>query len=147
MLCYPLYGKDAMRQALKEKIPVIIILLLMLATMPLVVRQTFQTQDIRNRAQEEKGLAPIAPYVSIVSPTHEGKVQGTTDVTVEIINDAAVSGVEFYVDNTLQTTVKTQPFSYSWNVEKEVSGMHTITVRAYDRNLNVGTKSITVFRD
>ena len=136
-----------MKESFKQKAPIIIALTLILLTMPLVVNRTFQPQDIRNRAQEELGKGPIAPYVSITSPAHEARVAGTTDVNVEIMNNAPVSGVEFYVDNALRTTVKIQPFKFTWNAGAEALGMHSITVRAYDRNLNVGTKTITIYRE
>lgn len=85
-----------------------------------------------------------APSVTINSPSLGATVSGTTTVTATVTDDTGVSKVEFYVDNTLQATNTTTPYSFSWDTSKLTDGSHSISVKAYDPTGNIGMESISV---
>ena len=49
--------------------------------------------------------------------------------------------VEFYVDGALKSTDTTSPYSYSWDSTSVANGSHSLTAKAYDAALNVGTSA------
>jgi len=102
-----------------------------------------QQQELRQHAQEEK--QPLAPYVTIITPTENATLTSSTSINVALLNNAQVSKVEYYIDGKLAGTVSTPPFNYLWNsVDSFSKGVHSITVRAIDANSNIGTKTIVV---
>jgi hypothetical protein len=73
-----------------------------------------------------------APTVTITSPASGASVSGTITVTADATDSAGVTKVEFYLDNSLQTTDTSSPYTWSWNTTSVASGTHTITVKSYD---------------
>src|SRR6202022_2856261 len=58
-----------------------------------------------------------------------------------------VTKVEFYLDGVLQSTDTTSPYAWSWDTTTASNASHTLTAKAYDAALNVGTSaavSVTV---
>ncbi len=89
------------------------------------------------------------PTVSIISPVNNAKVSGGVSISAMASDDSGISKVEFYIDNTLKASDSSYPYSYRWNVNKQVaSGTHTITAKAYDKAspANTSTAQITVFK-
>jgi beta-lactamase superfamily II metal-dependent hydrolase len=87
------------------------------------------------------------PVTSITAPLAGATVSGTTTVTASASDNIGVTKVEFYLDGALQSTDTTSPYSWSWNTTTAVNGSHSLTSKAYDAALNVGTStsvSVTV---
>jgi hypothetical protein len=86
----------------------------------------------------------IAPTVSITAPANNATVSGVVSVTATASDNVGVSKVEFYVNNVLQTTTTSAPFSFSWNTAALANGSYTLSAKAYDAAGNVGQSSSTV---
>ena len=57
---------------------------------------------------------------------------GKIDIEVEAFDNlSGINKVEFYIDNNLKSTVKTEPYTWIWD-EKVVLSPYTIKVTAYD---------------
>lgn len=87
------------------------------------------------------------PTTAITAPANGATVSGTTSVTASASDNVGVTKVEFYLDNALQSTSTTAPYSWSWNTTTAANGAHTLNSKAYDAAANVGTSanvSVTV---
>jgi beta-lactamase superfamily II metal-dependent hydrolase len=87
------------------------------------------------------------PTTSITAPANGATVSGTTSVTASASDNVGVTSVEFYLDNVLQSTDTTSPYSWSWNTTATSNGSHALTSKAYDAAGNAGTStavSVTV---
>jgi len=87
------------------------------------------------------------PTVSITAPLNGATVSGTVSVTATASDNVGVTKVEFYLDGALQSTDTTSPYSWSWDTTSATNASHTLTAKAYDAALNVGTStavSVTV---
>jgi len=82
-----------------------------------------------------------APTVSITSPANGATVVGTISINATASDNVGVTKVEFYVDGALKSTDTTSPYSYSWDSSSVANGSHSLTAKAYDAALNVGTSS------
>jgi hypothetical protein len=82
-----------------------------------------------------------APTVSITAPTNGATVVGTVSINATASDNVGVTKVEFYVDGALKSTDTTSPYSYSWDSTAVANGSHSLTAKAYDAALNVGTSS------
>jgi len=88
-----------------------------------------------------------APATSITAPANGATVSGTTTITASATDNVGVTKVELYIDGALQSTDTASPYSWSWNTTAFANGTHTLTTKAYDAALNVGTSasvSVTV---
>jgi beta-lactamase superfamily II metal-dependent hydrolase len=89
----------------------------------------------------------VKPTTSITAPAAGATVSGTTAVNASASDNVGVTKVEFYLDNVLQSTDTTSPYSWSWNTTTATNGSHSLTSKAYDAALNVGVStavSVTV---
>lgn len=77
------------------------------------------------------------PSVSITSPANSATVSGTVNITAAASDNISVTKVEFYVNDALQGTDNTFPYSFSWNTLPLATGSYTLTARAYDTATNV----------
>ena len=87
------------------------------------------------------------PVTSITAPLAGATVSGTTSVTASATDNVGVTKVEFYLDGALKFTDTTSPYSWSWDTTTATNGSHSLTSKAYDAALNVGTStavSVTV---
>ena len=82
------------------------------------------------------------PTTSITAPTEGATVSGTTTVTASASDNVSVTKVEFYLDGALTATDTTSPYSWSWNTTASTNAAHTVTSKAYDAALNVGTSTV-----
>jgi beta-lactamase superfamily II metal-dependent hydrolase len=78
---------------------------------------------------------------SITAPLAGATVSGTTSVTATASDNVGVTKVEFYLDGSLQSTDTTSPYAWSWNTTAATNGSHSLTTKAYDAALNVGTST------
>jgi len=88
-----------------------------------------------------------APTVSITAPLNGATVSGTVSVTATASDNVGVTKVEFYLDGALQSTDTTSPYAWSWDTTSTTNASHSLTAKAYDAALNVGTStavSVTV---
>jgi beta-lactamase superfamily II metal-dependent hydrolase len=81
------------------------------------------------------------PTTSITAPLNGATVSGTTTVTASASDNVGVTKVEFYLDGALKSTDTTSPYSWSWDTTGTANGSHTLTSKAYDAALNVGTSA------
>src|SRR5438105_3554117 len=87
------------------------------------------------------------PTTSITAPANGATVSGTTSVTATASDNVGVTKVEFYLDNVLQSTSTTSPYSWNWNTTTSANGAHVLNSKAYDAAGNTGTStnvSVTV---
>lgn len=82
-----------------------------------------------------------APTVSITAPLNGATVSGTVSVTATASDNVGVTKVEFYLDGVLQSTDTTSPYSWSWDTTSATNASHSLTAKAYDAALNVGTST------
>jgi len=81
------------------------------------------------------------PATSITAPLNGATVSGTTSVTASASDNVGVTKVEFYLDGALKSTDTTSPYSWSWDTTTATNGSHSLTSKAYDAALNVGTST------
>ena len=89
----------------------------------------------------------ISPTTAITAPLAGATVSGTTSVTASASDNVGVTKVEFYLDGVLKSTDTTSPYAWSWDTTTATNGSHSLTSKAYDAALNVGTStavSVTV---
>jgi beta-lactamase superfamily II metal-dependent hydrolase len=87
------------------------------------------------------------PTTSITAPLNGATVSATTTVSASASDNVGVTKVEFYLDGALKSTDTTSPYSWSWDTTTATNGSHSLTTKAYDAALNVGTSttvSVTV---
>lgn len=90
-------------------------------------------------------LDNTAPVVNILNPIGGQVVSGNVNIVANATDNNQINRVEFYIDGFLEETVTNSPFDYLWNTTLTNDGLHTIFVRAYDPNNNMGVSStITV---
>ena len=81
------------------------------------------------------------PTTSITAPLNGATVNGTTSVTASASDNVGVTKVEFYLDGVLKSTDTTSPYAWSWDTTTATNGSHSLTSKAYDAALNVGTST------
>jgi len=81
------------------------------------------------------------PTTSITAPLAGATVSSTTSVTASASDNVGVTKVEFYLDGVLKSTDTTSPYSWSWDTTTATNGSHSLTSKAYDAALNVGTSA------
>jgi hypothetical protein len=87
------------------------------------------------------------PSVSITAPAVNTVVSGNFSVTADASDNIGVSKVEFYVNNVLQATDTSSPYTFNWNTTSVANGSYNLSTKAYDAANNVGlssTISVTV---
>lgn len=82
-----------------------------------------------------------APTTSITAPAGGATVSATVSVTASASDNVAVTQVEFYLDGVLKSTDTTSPYAWSWDTTTATNGSHSLTSKAYDAALNVGTSA------
>ena len=86
----------------------------------------------------------IAPAVSITNPSDGATISGSVNITANAADNIGVTKVEFYLDGNLASTDTSSPYSYTLATSALANGSHTITAKAYDDALNIGTATINV---
>ena len=67
-----------------------------------------------------------------VSAANNASVSGTINITATASDNFGVTNVEFYLDDVLNSTDTSSPYSYSLNTTALTNAAHTITAKAYD---------------
>jgi Big-like domain-containing protein len=88
------------------------------------------------------------PSATITSPTNGAHLTTkNVQISVSASDNVGVTQVSIYVDNVLQCTDMTAPYTCSWNTRKAASGSHVITANAWDAAGNMGSAApITVYK-
>ncbi len=85
------------------------------------------------------------PTVSISSPSSGQIVTGAVSVQGTATDNAGVAKIELDVDGVaMATAAGSSSFTFGWNSSSMPNGSHTLTVKAYDANNNMGSASVTV---
>jgi subtilisin family serine protease len=92
-------------------------------------------------------LDSIPPTVTITTPTAGSVLEGDSYINAPATDNVGVVKVEFFRDDALLGMVTSTPHSFYWNASLDAVGPHTLTVKAYDQQGNIGTHSIPVTLD
>jgi Bacterial Ig domain len=82
-----------------------------------------------------------APTVSVTASGSSGTITFNANAS----DNVGVSRVEFLVDNAMQGTSTSSPYSLAFNSTTVANGAHSLTAKAYDAAGNVGTSSAVNF--
>lgn len=74
-----------------------------------------------------------SPFVAITSPADQSEVFGTTKITVDAMDNTAISVVELFIDGEAIEVLSMSPYEYDWDTtELDDLSMHTIYAKAVD---------------
>jgi hypothetical protein len=76
----------------------------------------------------------MAPDVALTTPSELSKLIGSVPIDVQASHSSGIDRVEFYVDEVLKASATSAPYSYTWDTRPYEDGLHTIRVRAYNKN-------------
>jgi chitinase len=86
-----------------------------------------------------------SPTVTLTAPANNSTLSGNVSVTATASDDVGVTKVEFYLNDILQTTDATAPYTFNWDTSILTNGSYTLSAKAYDAENNIGQSSdITV---
>jgi CHRD domain/Bacterial Ig domain len=92
------------------------------------------------------GSSCPAPTIQLVSPGATVDRSVTLSATASAASGASVTQVEFLIDGTSVGTVKTAPFTLSWDSTTVADGSHTLTAIVTDSKGQTTTSSPVVFK-
>jgi hypothetical protein len=108
----------------------------------IIVGFFFPGKSLKDLTLPSLGPDTKAPTISITSPLPDSTVSGITTIQANATDNKQVAKVEFYVDDILKNTDKTEPFSYNWDAGAyKHNSTHTILLKAYDAAGNIGTSA------
>jgi hypothetical protein len=84
------------------------------------------------------------PTLTIQHPQSGTTVGLTLTVMVQANDSSGISKVEFYLADTLVSTLTTVPYQWAWDTTKYPNGAYTIKVEAYDTIGNVKSRDVKV---
>ncbi len=110
----------------------------------------FAEDDAGNVAFTERsvivGEAPdvTPPSILLLYPINNTQVSGTINIIADIYDNVGVISAEFFIDGILENTdiIAADGWSTSWDASSAGSGSHSIYIKAYDAQNNVGTSSL-----
>jgi hypothetical protein len=110
----------------------------------LLVSRDFTSADVDDALD---AVNPIPPTVSVTSPATNSIVRGQVPIEVTASDNVAVQRVDFYIDNSLISSVTNEPYTYTLDTLTQADGSHNITAKAYDRVGNTAEFGITITID
>lgn len=85
------------------------------------------------------------PFVTITSPKNNTQVDSNKlTVKTDVASAGTIIQVTFYFDNIPVKNVTSIPYTYTFNLNSNDTGKHTIKVKAVDSNGNEGSDSISI---
>ena len=90
------------------------------------------------------------PTVSLTAPANNATLSATATITASASDNVGVTKVEFYVNNALQATLTSAPYSFFWSTVALGNNSYVLSARAYDAAGNAGPSTsvtVTVFND
>ena len=91
---------------------------------------------------------PTLPSCSITAPANGSVHDLNSTITINVTatdSDGYITGVDFYIDDVLQYTDTSSPYSWNWNTTGVSGGTHSIKVIATDNDNNTAQRTISVF--
>ncbi len=90
---------------------------------------------------------PTLPSVTITAPINGSVYDLNSSITITATatdTDGTVTGVAFYIDDVLQITDTSSPYSWVWNTTGYSGGSHVIKAIATDNDSHTATSTVTV---
>ncbi len=90
---------------------------------------------------------PTLPICTITAPADNSVIDQNSIVTINVTatdSDGTISNVAFYIDDVLQFTDYTSPYSWIWDTTGYAAGTHTIKAIATDNTNKTDQNSINV---
>lgn len=110
-----------------------------------ITLQSGKSEEIEIILQQKGGNKDTTPpTVTITSPENGESISGTIEVLAEASDNVAVEKIEFYVDDKIEDTDTTSPYSFSFDASTVNEGVHTIMAKAFDTSNNSTIIEITV---
>lgn len=79
----------------------------------------------------------IPPVATIIYPVDGMTVSGIVQVRISATDNDKVKHVEYFVNNTIQDTIKTSPFTFIWNtIQVEDDAKYYLSAKVQDRSDN-----------
>ena len=82
------------------------------------------------RAQTLAKMAQVPPHIAFASPTQGQAVRAVVDLSTQA--SAAITRVDYYVDDALRASDPSEPFLWKWNASGEAESQHRLRVVAYN---------------
>lgn len=82
------------------------------------------------RAQTLAKMAQVPPNIAFSAPTQGQAVRAVVDLATR--TSAAITRVDYYVDDVLRASDTSEPFLWKWNTSGEAEGQHRLRVVAYN---------------
>jgi hypothetical protein len=76
----------------------------------------------------------LAPEVELTAPSPGSTVSGTVVISADATYTSGISQVEFYVNDILEGTDTSSPFSLSWDTTAVANGAYTLRALAYNND-------------
>jgi hypothetical protein len=91
-------------------------------------------------------LDPVAPAVSVTTPTDQSNVSGTVTITASASDNIGVAGVQFFLNGApLGAEFQSAPYSIPWYTAQYANGSYVLTAQVRDMAGNVTkTGNLTV---
>ncbi|MDD5492492.1 MAG: Ig-like domain-containing protein [bacterium] len=86
------------------------------------------------------------PIITITAPAEGATVSNTVNITADVNEDKGVLRVEYYIDDEIEGTDYSAPYSFSWNTTYFSSGTHIVKLKVYDTasQTSVAQRTVTV---
>ena len=87
------------------------------------------------------------PTIQFSAPAANALLSGLAAITANAQDDVGVASVDFYIDDQLEFTDSSSPYTHDWDTQFENDGSHSLKVVARDAASNTNEASITVTVD
>jgi uncharacterized protein (TIGR03437 family) len=85
-----------------------------------------------------------SPTLAFESPTDGVNVGGTVNISVDALDQTAISKIDLSLDGTLLTSLTVSPYTFAWNAAAASVGQHVLEATAYNTQGNTASQQITV---
>jgi hypothetical protein len=90
-----------------------------------------------------KSSDKLPPEISISAPANGATISGIVSIQINATDNKSVAKIIIYVDGDILTTLKSAPWTYSWDTDAYAdNAQHTIQAKAYDNADNMGESQI-----
>jgi len=93
-----------------------------------------------NQPPPDDGSDITAPIITVTSPINNSEVFGAVSLSFTATDNNTIARHEIHIDGTIVTVQQ----AYNWNTMGVSDGVHTITFRARDQEVNWGEATISV---
>jgi hypothetical protein len=120
------------------------------ATFSMANTYTWTQNGVLFKPGVQQGSDTASPAVAITSPQNNATVSSVVTVAATASDNVGVTKVEFYLNDVLQTTDTSSPYTWTWNTQIIPNETYTIKAKAYDAAGNIGQSAevtVIVFND